>query len=252
MVNNVHAVFSCLSDPTRADILQRLVDGPLTVGDIAVTYDISPPAISKHLRILEAAGLVGRQRNGRQQIIHLTPSATRLASAYLDRYRTQLSNRLTAFGQYFEQGPVIRRAAAPHPESPAMRELLSYVRVKGTPEAAWQVYTDPKHMAHWSPPQGTSVVLCENRPVVGGAWKLVVRNAAGQEYGIGGIYTEVEPYSRLTFSDGIGAPDSPRPEATVTVTFESDADGYTTVTRRSVATAAVHELNAAWFAVMAQ
>ena len=54
------AVFAALSDPTRRAILSRLASGPASVNELAAPFDISQPAISKHLKVLERAGLVGR------------------------------------------------------------------------------------------------------------------------------------------------------------------------------------------------
>ena len=68
---SLDAIFSALADPTRRSILARLSEGEATVGELAEPFDISPPAISRHLRILEEAGLVAREKEGRVHRIRL-------------------------------------------------------------------------------------------------------------------------------------------------------------------------------------
>ena len=90
MVNNVQnldAVFSALSDPTRRNIVERLARGPLTVGQIAANCSISQPAISKHVRILEESGLLRRQVAGRVHHCHLSPDAIEVAAGWIETQR---------------------------------------------------------------------------------------------------------------------------------------------------------------------
>lgn len=65
------ATFSALADPTRRSILARLREGEATVGELAAPFDVSLPAISRHLRVLEEAGLVEREKEGRMHRIRL-------------------------------------------------------------------------------------------------------------------------------------------------------------------------------------
>jgi len=80
-------IFSALSDPTRRAILARLAEGEAAVGDIAGRFEISAPAISRHLRVLEEAGLVSRRIEAQRRIIALDPEALRTASEWVDHYR---------------------------------------------------------------------------------------------------------------------------------------------------------------------
>ena len=66
-------VFAALADPTRRGMLERLADGETNVGTLAEPYDISQPAASKHLRVLERAGLIQRKRIGREHRIRIDP-----------------------------------------------------------------------------------------------------------------------------------------------------------------------------------
>lgn len=81
------AVFNAIGDPTRRAILARLAQGDLTVGELAAPFSISQPAISRHLRVLETAGLISRHRRATARLSHLEAAPLREASAWLDRYR---------------------------------------------------------------------------------------------------------------------------------------------------------------------
>lgn len=81
------ATFSALADPTRRAILSRLARGERTVSELAAPFDVSLPAISKHLRVLEGAGLLVREKDGRVRRCHLAPRPLHDASRWIERYR---------------------------------------------------------------------------------------------------------------------------------------------------------------------
>ena len=78
---------SALADPTRRAILTRLRMGPATVGELAAPFDMTPPAISKHLKVLERAELIERGRQAQWRPCALRPARLREASEWLERYR---------------------------------------------------------------------------------------------------------------------------------------------------------------------
>lgn len=96
-------VFGALSDPTRRAILARLAEGEATVGDLARPFDVSRPAISKHLRVLEGAGLVDRERDGRYSRCALDAGPMREAAEWVERYRTFWDDRLDALTRLLEE-----------------------------------------------------------------------------------------------------------------------------------------------------
>lgn len=91
MVNNqeetLDIIFSALSDSTRRAILARLSKGDLTVGELAEPFDMSLPAVSKHLRVLERAGLLVQERDGRIRRCHLNPEPLKEAARWINHYR---------------------------------------------------------------------------------------------------------------------------------------------------------------------
>jgi DNA-binding transcriptional ArsR family regulator len=86
-VDQLSAVFGALADPTRRAILARLTKGDATVAELAAPFSMSQPAISKHLKVLEKAGLVSRSRRATARLSHLEAQPLRDATAWLARYQ---------------------------------------------------------------------------------------------------------------------------------------------------------------------
>ncbi|MFO1012697.1 MAG: metalloregulator ArsR/SmtB family transcription factor [Caulobacteraceae bacterium] len=80
-------VFSALADPTRRAILARLASGEQTVNDLVAPFGLSQPSISKHLKVLEGAGLVSRGKLAQTRPVRLNAAAMAKASGWLDDYR---------------------------------------------------------------------------------------------------------------------------------------------------------------------
>lgn len=105
------AIFGALADPTRRAILERLAAGEATVGDLGAPFRISQPAISKHLKVLEAAGLVSRHRRGTANLSRLEADVLREADAWLERYRAaweERFDRLDAVLKDLQREPDVR------------------------------------------------------------------------------------------------------------------------------------------------
>jgi DNA-binding transcriptional ArsR family regulator len=85
--DQLSAVFGALADPTRRAILARLTAGDATVAEVAAPFKMSQPAISRHLKVLERAGLISRKRRATARLSHLEAAPLRKATAWLARYR---------------------------------------------------------------------------------------------------------------------------------------------------------------------
>lgn len=92
-VARLDATFAALADPTRRAILARLLTGDATVLQLAEPFDMSQPAISKHLKVLERAGLVSRSREAQTRPVRVERKPLEEASQWLDLYRRQLDAR---------------------------------------------------------------------------------------------------------------------------------------------------------------
>lgn len=86
-MDQLSAVFNALSDPTRRAILARLAEGDRTVAELTAPFGVSQPAISRHLKVLERAGLVSRNRRATTRPSHLEAEPLREASEWLARYQ---------------------------------------------------------------------------------------------------------------------------------------------------------------------
>ena len=96
------AVFGALADPTRRAILARLAGGSATVGDLAMPFAISLPAISRHLKVLERAGLLARDREGRVHRCRLEAQAMNEAADWIAHTRAFWEGRLERLAHYLE------------------------------------------------------------------------------------------------------------------------------------------------------
>ncbi len=85
--------FAALADPTRRDMVARLTLADATVNELADPYDVSLQAVSKHLKVLEGAGLVSRTRDGQRRPVHLEAEVLDLMTTWIERYRQQAEER---------------------------------------------------------------------------------------------------------------------------------------------------------------
>jgi DNA-binding transcriptional ArsR family regulator len=96
------ALFMALADATRRGMISRLARGPATVGELGEPYPISKPAVTKHVKMLERAGLVHRERDGRLHRCTLEPTPMREAEVWIERYRTFWESRLQSLAAFVE------------------------------------------------------------------------------------------------------------------------------------------------------
>ena len=96
-------VFGSLADPTRRDILSRLQLGELNVSEIASVYDMSLAAISKHLKILELAGLTRKRKQGKERIVSLDAAAMKQAAEYLKQYERLWNERFDRLDEFLKE-----------------------------------------------------------------------------------------------------------------------------------------------------
>lgn len=96
-------VFAALADPIRRDIVARLTEGDRGVGELAEPYDVSLQAVSKHLKVLEDAGLVTRTREAQRRPVHLEAEVFDLMTKWIERYRAQAEERFRRLDDLLEQ-----------------------------------------------------------------------------------------------------------------------------------------------------
>ena len=108
--------FSALADPTRRDLVARLTEGDATVGQLAAPYDVSVQAVSKHLKVLEQAGLVSRASDAHRSPVHLEAEVFDLMTKWIERCRRQAEERYRRLDDVLRSMPDDETPAAPHPE----------------------------------------------------------------------------------------------------------------------------------------
>jgi DNA-binding transcriptional ArsR family regulator len=116
--DSLSITFAALADPTRRAILTRLARGEATVGELGEPFDMSAPAISKHLRVLESAGLIAREVDARWRICRLRAEPMHDAHDWLEAYRRHWEGNLDRLVEFVEQ---THRAEARKPAGGAPR-----------------------------------------------------------------------------------------------------------------------------------
>ncbi len=93
MTDELSRVFAALADPTRRDLVARLATADATVGELAAPYEVSLQAVSRHLRVLEDAGLVTKGRDAQRRPVHLEAEVFDLMTKWIERYRREAEER---------------------------------------------------------------------------------------------------------------------------------------------------------------
>ncbi len=101
-MSTIDAAFAALADPTRRRIVARLARGSVRVTDLAEPFDMSLNAISKHVKVLERAGLVHRRRNGREHVLTLHAAPMREIVTWVSRYEKFWNDKLDALGSFLK------------------------------------------------------------------------------------------------------------------------------------------------------
>jgi DNA-binding transcriptional ArsR family regulator len=100
--DRLSTTFAALADPTRRAILARLALGETSVTELAAPFDISTPAITKHLKVLESAGLITRSRQAQWRPCHLEAAPLREAASFIEQYRQFWEQSLDRLDLYLQ------------------------------------------------------------------------------------------------------------------------------------------------------
>jgi DNA-binding transcriptional ArsR family regulator len=101
--DQLSTIFAALSDPTRRAIIARLAEGEATVGELAAPFNLSLPAISKHLKVLQRSGLIEQGRHAQWRPCRLKPEPLRDVQSWLDRYQEFLGERYDRLDEYLRE-----------------------------------------------------------------------------------------------------------------------------------------------------
>ncbi len=113
MTDTLSETFAALADPTRRAMLARLARGPATVSELAAPFELSLPTISRHLKVLEAVGLVAKERNRQYRPCRLEPGPLEAADAWMEPYRQFFGDRLDRLDRQLKAMMAARRDTGP-------------------------------------------------------------------------------------------------------------------------------------------
>jgi|SRR5947199_6586413 len=116
--DSLSATFAALADPTRRAILARLASGEASVSELAAPFDMSMPAVSKHLKVLERAGLIARGREAQWRPCRLDPAPLKDVAAWIERYRRTWEERFERLENILHQLQSKREKEQKHARRP--------------------------------------------------------------------------------------------------------------------------------------
>lgn len=102
-MDDLSKMFAALADPLRRDLVARLSTADATVGELAAPYDVTLQAVSKHLKVLEGAGLVSRTKDAQRRPVHLEAEVFELMTTWIERYRIQAEERFRRLDQVLDR-----------------------------------------------------------------------------------------------------------------------------------------------------
>jgi uncharacterized protein YndB with AHSA1/START domain/DNA-binding transcriptional ArsR family regulator len=212
--------FKALAHPVRRDIVERLSGGALTVGDATRDLGVSKPTISRHLKMLEEAGVVTRVIDGRIHRLSLEPETLAETSDWIDNQRARWERLFDVVGEYLDE------KGARVTEDPA--QVVRIERTFDAPaEEVFDAWTSAEVIRRWfKPGQGWGTPRAEVDLRVGGTMRVVMRAPDGAEVGASGEFTLIERPHRLAFTWTFD--DDPSNQQMIELEFTEQA-GATTV-----------------------
>lgn len=215
---HLNAVFRALADSTRRAVLMQLAEEELTVNEIAAQHHMSLQAVSKHLRVLENAGLIVKKKAGRIRRCHAHFETLDQASRLIDHYRVFWERRLEALQLYMteqaqEEGPMGEKQAT----TVVVKKVLDADR-----GALFRAFSDPEIMRRWFFPgeEGWSAEVT-NEFEVGGRYRLDMHDPDGNTWSHWGEYREIDFPNKIVFTWNSDLVE----KTEVTVEFRKAADG---------------------------
>ena len=222
--DSLSVTFAALADPTRRAILARLASGACSVTELAEPFEMSMPAVSKHLRVLERAGLVARGRAAQWRPCQLDAAPLKEVADWAERYRHVWEGRLNRLDDYLQQAAEAasaRRSTSVAPRTPQAPLIqappsgtfqvttpsdteITLTRLFNAPrDLVWEAMTKPEHVRRWwgCLDERYSVPVCEIDLRVGGKWRFVGRGPEGDIPAFYGEYLEIDRPGRLVYTE---------------------------------------------------
>jgi uncharacterized protein YndB with AHSA1/START domain/DNA-binding transcriptional ArsR family regulator len=189
-------IFYALSDKTRREILRLVARGPRTVSELAGPFDMSLAAISKHIQVMESAGLINKARSGRVRRCSIDFDSLEEASGVIDEYGKFWSAQLSSLDDYLQDAGEISPKEAVM-ETPV---LMIRKKIRARRESVYNAWTNPGVMAKWFYAGEDWSARVEANPRVGGSYRVDMLTKTGNVFSHTGTYLEVRPPERLSFT----------------------------------------------------
>ena len=187
-------VFQAIADPVRRSIIDLLANDALTINEIAEHFDISRPAISKHIKILHECGLIEMQQKGRARYCHIQANGLIPAFLWIERYQKIWAERIDVFEEYVMH----LKTKKENMESFDATKTATIQRTLQAPlKLVWEAWTQPEHLIRWWGPKGMETRIEAHDFKVGGAWKYIMLMPNGHEFIAEGTYTEIVPMQKI-------------------------------------------------------
>ena len=189
-------VYDAIADPTRREILAILAAGDTNVGTLADRFPISLNGVSKHVKVLERAGLVHRTIQGREHRLRLNAQPLMEASAWLDHYRGFWNSRLASLEEFLKKEGE-RPMTATETAAPVL-EVRRHIAVPR--QRVFDAWLDSEAMARWMRPGKVTHSTVSLDPRVGGSFRILMHGPNGEDFDHRGEYLVIESPSRLSFT----------------------------------------------------
>ena len=186
-VDPLSRVFSALADPTRRDMVARLTVADATVNELAAPYDVSVQAVSKHLKVLEDAGLVSRTKEAQRRPVHLEAEVFDLMTTWIERYRRQAEERYQRLDALLADAARRDRRRSTVNEAEIIVDekvpTVTIIREFDAPvEKVFRAHVEPELFVQWNWPDGYEVRFDHFDCRTGGAYRITMsgRGHGGQ------------------------------------------------------------------------
>ena len=195
LFDQLSVTFAALADPTQRAILARLAEGETSVTQLGQLFEITLPGISKHLKVLERAGLIARRRDAQWRPCRLEAGPLKEVARWVEDYRRFWED---SSARFHSENRMVAKSMDTDPSS--SRQFV-ITRVFDAPiERVFEAWTDPRQMARWWGPHNFSNPVCELDARPGGAWRIVMRGPDGADHPAKGVYREVAQPHRLVWT----------------------------------------------------
>ena len=200
--------FMALADPVRRRIIARLSRGPATVNELAEPFAITKQAVSKHIQVLEHAGLVTRTRDAQRRPVHLDAAALEAMTAWIDKYRLIHEQQYRTLDGLLAEVSGAKPAGNNRPtegEQPMSTNPLTVTAPEGVPfidferefdapvDAVFRAHAEPELLTQWLGPRGYEMKIDHYDFRTGGGYRYIHTDQNGEAYAFNGVFHTVRP-----------------------------------------------------------